>query len=278
MTRRGFTLVELLVAMVVMGLLGTALARLLISDSRFVAKENARLDARQTARAGLTIMSTDLRMVTDGGLLAAAPESITVRVPYAFGLLCAMSGANTIGALAPVDSAIFANAVMEGVAWRTTPGAYSFRDGQTAWAAPSSASICAADSIRAVAGPTTSLSGRVIGMSGGLMGPAGTVFYLYQTVTYRFAASATFAGRVALWRTVAGGSDEEILAPFDTTAGFSYVIGSAQAPSDSAPANLSTVTGVELNLDAQSVSTPNGSTAPASFALRTRIKFVNRGS
>ena len=277
MTRRGFTLIELLVAMVVVGLLGVSLARLMISDSRFVAGANARLDARQTARAGLTIMSTDLRMVTDGGLLAAAADSITVRVPYAFGLLCAMSGTTTYGSLAPVDSAIYAGAVMAGVAWRTASGAYAFRDGQTAWASPSSAGICAADSIRVVSGGSTSLSGRVIGISGSYMADPGTVFYLYQTVTYRFGASSTYSGRTALWRTTLGGTTEELLAPFDTTAGFTYVIGNSQTPVDSVPTNLDAVTGVELNLDAQSVSAPEGSSAPRTYALHTRVKFLNRG-
>lgn len=86
MTRRGVTLVELLVTLLVLGFLGTALARLMISNSRFVSKQEALLEARQTARAAMNVMLPELRMVSDGGLVAADPDSVTVRVPYVFGI------------------------------------------------------------------------------------------------------------------------------------------------------------------------------------------------
>ncbi len=73
MTRRGFTLVELLIAMVVTALLGVALTTLLISDSRFVSRQQAMLQARMAARASMNVMTVELQLVSDSGLIAAAP-------------------------------------------------------------------------------------------------------------------------------------------------------------------------------------------------------------
>lgn len=274
--RRGFTLVELLVTVVVMGILGTALARLMISNSRFVSRQSAMLDARQTARAAMTILGTDLRMVTDSGLLAASKDSVTIRVPYAFGLLCEMTGSTTYGSLAPVDSAMYAGAIMAGVAWRGVSGAYVFRSGQSAWDVPSATAKCTVDSIRVVSGSSASTSGRVVGISGGYMADPGTVFYLYQVITYRFKASAIYPGRVGLWRTPRGGTAQEVLAPFDTSAGFRFMVGASQTAQAAPPAALTSVAGLELRLDAQSVDIPNGSLKPLTYQLRTRTRFLNR--
>lgn len=67
MNNRGFTLMELIVATIVMAILGTALTRMLINDSQFVDKMDAMMAARQVARAGMSVMSLGFQMVTDGG-------------------------------------------------------------------------------------------------------------------------------------------------------------------------------------------------------------------
>jgi prepilin-type N-terminal cleavage/methylation domain-containing protein len=76
MRSRGFTLVEVLIAIAVMSVLATALTRILLSDSRFVSRQEALLTARQTARAAMNVMSVELRMVSDSGLLARAARGI----------------------------------------------------------------------------------------------------------------------------------------------------------------------------------------------------------
>lgn len=271
MRRRGFTLTELLVAMAVLALLGTALARLLLSNSRFVAGQEGQLDARQTARAAMTLMTTDLRMVAEGGVIAADTASVTVRVPYAFGMLCATSGGNTIASLAPADSATYADASAAGVAWRRSDGTYEHVDGITASPSGESA-VCAADSIRVVPG------GRVVALDSTGIGPAGTLFYLYRTVRYRFGASATLPGRTALFRQVNGGVDQEILAPFAGDAGFRFLVGTALTVQNTPPADLNDLQGLELRLVAESEFAPSGLAGPAEFALWPRVKFVNTAS
>ncbi len=265
MTRRGLTLAELLIALVVFGILGTALARLMIGNSRFVSRQEAQLEARQTARAGMNSVVAELRMVSDGGLIAAAADSVTVRIPYAFGVLCK----NQYAVLAPPDSVLYASAVMAGLAYRLPSGAYTFNTAVTVTGTTASTTDCTADSIRSIPG------GIRITLSQNNLAPAGTIFYLFQQITYRFAASAALPGRRALWRRI-GATNEEILSPFNTAARFAFLVGSRLAVQTTPPATLDSIQGLELRLVGESDGVPSGSSTPAQYTLAPRIKFVNR--
>jgi prepilin-type N-terminal cleavage/methylation domain-containing protein len=264
MTRRGLTLIELLITLIVFGILGTALSRLMISNSRFVGRQEALLEARQTARAAMHVIATELRMVSDGGLRAASAESVTVRIPYVFGVLCR----NDRAAIMPADSVVFASAVTGGIGYRLTSGAYAFDTGVTMTLGGTSAD-CTADSIRPVQ------PGQHVTMSRAGIAPVGTVFYMFQLVTYKFAASAQLPGRVGLWRRVGSGADEEILSPFASTARFAFLTGT-RLTVQTTPPPTNQIQGLELRLVGESEFVPNGAGAPTQYALMPRIKFVNR--
>lgn len=265
MTRRGVTLVELLITMVVFGILATALARLMIANSRFVSQQEALLEARQTARAAMNVVLPELRMVSDSGLRAAHRDSVTVRVPYAFGVLCQ----NEYAVLAPPDSTVYASAQHAGIAVQLASGLYGFDSTVTVTGTTTNTANCDADSIRAIPGGT-----RITLSTAGLA-PPGRLFYLYQQVTYKFAPSAALAGRRALWRHAKGGTAEELLAPFDTAARFVFLVGPRLTPQTAVPSPLSAVRGLELRLVGASVATAQGTSSPTVFALHPRVRFAN---
>ena len=66
-TRRGFTLAELLVGMVVLGIIGAALSRLLLSQSRFYDLQTQLRRARFVSRTAINAALSDLRMVEATG-------------------------------------------------------------------------------------------------------------------------------------------------------------------------------------------------------------------
>jgi prepilin-type N-terminal cleavage/methylation domain-containing protein len=125
LSRRGFTIVEVLVAVTLMGLVGVTMARMLLVNSRYASRQNAMLDSRQAARAALNQMAAELRMVLDSGVLTASAKSIVVRIPYAAGLACEKSGTALIASLAPPDSLLYAQALAWGLTWRDTTGYYT---------------------------------------------------------------------------------------------------------------------------------------------------------
>ncbi len=272
MNPRGFTLVELLIALTVFAILGVALARMLVSDSRFVSEQEAMMLARQTARAARNAMTVELRMVGDNGLLAAAAESVAVRVPYAFGMTCQSGMAGTVATLMPPDSLMYASAVPSGMAWRGTTGTYTFVTGVTVTSSTVT-SACTADSIRTVPG---SMLINISGIPGPLIPPSGRIFHLYQNVTYRFGASTEFPGRRALWRRRGTDPVDELVAPFDTAARFAFLVGPNSTMQEAPPFDLTTVRGLELRLVGASVSPAQGRTSPETFPLVTRVAFANR--
>ncbi len=272
MNARGFTLIELLVGMAVTAILGAALARMLISDSKFVGRQEAMVTARHASRAAMNLMTVELRMVGDGGLLAAVPDSVTVEVPYAFGVTCNPAGADLIVSLIPRDSLMYATAVLSGMAWRDITGSYNRITGISV-SSTGNAAPCDADSVRVVPG------GELIAIGGipGVPPAAGRIMYLYQTVTYRFGASTDIAGRIGLWRRVGALAAEEMVAPFDATAGFGCLIGPNLLVQTCPPGGgLSTVRGLELRLVGESEFDAPGTTAPEEFRLITQIPFLNK--
>ncbi len=271
MNRSGFTLIELLLAMTLTAILATALVRILLSDSRFVSQQDSMMAARNTARAAQNVTSVELRMVSDGGLIAAAPESVQVRVPYAFGVACGISGGARIASLMPADSLMYASASPMGIARRLPGGNYTVREGITvAWTTDTA--TCVTEGISRVP------NGNWISISPAGAAPNGYLFYLYQTVAYRFSASSELPGRIGLWRRVNNGSYEEMVAPFDSTARFRFLVGANPQPTDVVPADLSTVAGLELMLTAQSYVIPQGKSTYSTFELPVQIQFLNRAN
>ncbi len=280
MTRntRGFTLAELLVATIVMGILGVALTQILIGDSRFVSKVEAMMNARQVARAAMNTMGVELQMVSQGGLTDASRTQVRARVPYAFGILCdrVPAGPRWIryAVLVPTDSLMYANAPANGMAWRNASGDYTFhdrnprvRDGN-----PARMALCTSEGIR-----TNLPKSRFIRMriSDDTL-TAGDVFYLYQDIRYLFYTSVEVPGRLGLWRRRGGSIREELLTPFDPSSGFRFYVAGRDTSQIAPPADLTTVTGLEMVLVGASEVTPQGSPAPPSFEIRTRVNFLNR--
>lgn len=273
MNARGFTLAELLVAMAVMAILGTALARLIISNSRFVSQQDAMLEAREAARAAMHSMSAELRMVGDGGLLAASAESVTVRVPVAFGMICQRSGAAVVASLLPVDSTSYAAASPAGLAWRDATGSYAVITRSITVSPSTNTAACSVDSIRVV--PEGRLV-EVTGIPGGQSPPSGSIFYIFEIVTYTFRPSTELPGRIGLWRKTGSAAYEELVAPFDSTARFAFLLGANLEPTETVPGDLNSVRGLELRLVGASDYSPQGSPGPTRFDLRTRVAFMNK--
>ncbi len=275
MTRRGFTLTELLIGMVVLAILGTALARILINNARFVSRQDAMMESRATARAAMQAMVAELHMVSDNGLLTANRDSITVTVPYAFGMLCETTAGVTTGSLTPTDSLMYWSAVPDSMGIRSLTGGVYVKRRVTSVTASPQAANCTDDSIRVIPG------GRLIGMTFGGPGVAsGSLFYLSQTVTYLFSTSSAVPGRRGLWRTIGGGAPEELAAPFDTAAKFVFLLGpdmrADPRTSLTATASRDSVRGLELRLTGQSINAPQGGSGPYNFDLRTRVAFMNK--
>lgn len=265
--RGGFTLAEILVAVVLLGIVGLGISQLLVSQTRFFARATGARDARAVARNALNIVRDEMRMIEPRGISAASTTSITVNVPYAMGVNCA---ASTV-AFIPVDSLARATAVFRGYAHRDTSlnSPYTYVSSTTAPSAGSSMT-CTAVGITPITGaPLLVLSPALPVLS------AGAPVMLYQTIRYALAASTLVPGRTALWRTVTGGAAEEVAVPFENTAIFRYYVSGATTSQANPPGSLNTITGIELVLVGESERNSPGTNAPEQSSVRLSIFFRN---
>lgn len=286
--RHGLTLVELLVALTVTTIAGAALIQVMLAQNRASGTNEAWRVARAVSRGSLNRLLADLRIAEAEGALDTSTvdgRDITLRVPYAIGVACNTTLPMAVTML-PVDNTQWSAARFAGFAWRdNTTSAYRYRTtslhGATIFT-PGTGSVCTTAAITTLpASAGSGTAGRVVNLNASALGTGspsiGMNVFVYQQVRYRFAPSAALPGRTALWREVLnGGPSEELAAPFDSTAHFSfYVVGSDVAQS-AVPSPRSLTRGIEIHLDGMSEAAPPGSTDPKRVELTTSVYFKNR--
>lgn len=269
--RSGVSLVELLVAMTLLGIIGLAILRTFTSQARLTDLQAKRLEGRAVSRAPVNLFMSEARMVETGnGVVAATSSSVTLRIPVVMGLVCGNSGASTVLSLMPVDSAIFASAAISGHAYRQASGVYSYTEANTT-VSSGGAATCAAASITTVNGGNTVLVTPQMATA-----DIGTVAFLYQRVRYDFAASTAISGRVGLWRTLEKtGATEELAAPFNVASRFRYYSLDRDTVDTGIP-TLTQIRGIRLDLLGASERTRFGKSSPETSRLQTAVFFMNR--
>jgi prepilin-type N-terminal cleavage/methylation domain-containing protein len=291
-TRRGFSLVEIITALVILSILGVAMTKVMLSQTRGYQYDNGGRRSRTAARSAMNILITDLRMTQDNGgvtyLDATNNRRVDVRVPIAFGVVCSTAGSSLIMALAPVDSFQYSAMKFGGYAVRdATSGIYSYVAG---------GAISIADASNCHGGPkiyadTVTMGGRqgkVVQVTGTV--PAGTVAgsmaMIWQTVRYQFDTSKVYAKRAGLFRIVTGSTSadtNELVAPFSWNARFKYyttpMTRTSTVNGDTAksttPTDYNTVRGLQIYLAAEAGDTVPGRSGPKKSPLTTAVFFKN---
>jgi prepilin-type N-terminal cleavage/methylation domain-containing protein len=286
--RAGFTLTEVLIAVVIIGIIGAAFTRLIIAQSRFFTREYGARNARAVARNSMNLMLSDLRMVQDsGGVDLASSDGRTIRVivPYAFGMACGNSLVATVVSLLPTDTSVMSLATYGGWGYRTSTGRYAIvtptaptgvENVQTSL----SPSLCTGTGAGEAGISTLTINGR----SGQVVDlrpltvavTAQMPVFLWQKITYSFDTSAAFPGLYGLYRSVAGGRSEEILAPFESTARFKFFVPSQDTSQATVPA-LSSIRGVDILLYGVSPKPASDGTR-TSTEITTAVFFKNTRS
>ena len=281
--RRGFTLIELLVGIVLFGIVGALFTKLLTTQGRFFDKQGMGNAARNVSRSSLNRIVSDFRMIeATGGVVAATGTSITARIPFAIGVMCANSGGATQLSLLPVDSAVYEAARVHfyGYAWRNfTTGAYAYVESPAVETNGTAVTCTGAPQNIA----TVPNGGRVVSVTPILPNGSGlgTPVFLYSKIRYEFKASTAIPGSLGLYRTTidqtGAESAEELFAPFANTAGWKFfTVAGGTVAQTAAPASLTDIRGLELHLDGLSEAKAAMKTTPESAPFTTAVFFKNR--
>ena len=274
--RRGLSIGELIVGMVILAIIGMALSRVLVSQARYFSHQKTGNLARNVSRGPLNRVVSDLRMVEAlGGVISATSTELAVRVPYAMGVVCAKVDPFTHISLLPVDSAMYAAPGFSGYAWRGGNGVYRYVENGSLVVAAGNLNVCNA----ALIGTLTADNAKIIKISPLLSDTAsfGTPVFMFRRIKYEFKASVAVPGMVGLFRTLMEtGASEELAAPFDANSKFRFFIGNSTTAQDAVPADLSTLRGIELVMNGMSEKIPSGSTGKAVAPFTTAVYFKNR--
>jgi prepilin-type N-terminal cleavage/methylation domain-containing protein len=276
-TRAGFSLAELLVAVVLLGIVGGALTRLLIDQMRFFDTVQVARGARSAARNSMNVMFSELRMTHGITSVGADNKSITVSVPYRLGVHCGTAANVSTVSMLPVDSVTLALSSFGGYAYRSpATGLYVSTESSTP---PTSLGLAGAVCTAAFVNTLTvnGRTGEVLQISGSTIPAttaAGVPVLFFQRVTYSFQASSLFPGKIGLFRAINGGAAEELTGPFATSARFYYYAASDDRPQATAPA-VANIVGIAIALTTEGARKPAGRTTEMKNQMMTAIFFKN---
>jgi prepilin-type N-terminal cleavage/methylation domain-containing protein len=99
--RAGFTLVELMVALLIGMIVMGVLFQMISGQTRIAAVQSGREEAQQNARGALEIVSSELRSAIPAGLIDAQAQSLTFMQPRAWGVLCEPAAGLTFSVVFP---------------------------------------------------------------------------------------------------------------------------------------------------------------------------------
>ena len=226
----GFTLIEVLIALVISTIVGGALLSLLVGQTRFYARNDELLSAERNIRAASDMISADLRMAAPEDLVAATPDSVSIRYDVLRGIVCDSTGADEIvGYVLDTLGTFGLTAAVQGLAFSEPyDSAFLYADGflGTVTATGSGPKTTCVDN----GAPSTLPDGYYRTVTGwqaqfGNVPDRGSYVRSYRLLTYRFAPSV-FASGTAIWR-----GDSELVGPVADSAAFSYVMadGTVQA-------------------------------------------------
>lgn len=276
-SRKGMSIAELLIGMVILAIVGMALTRVMASQARYFDHQKTSNLARAVSRGPLNRVVSDLRMVeAGGGVISASASSVEMRVPYAMGVVCGPGPTNTYThiSLLPVDSAMYTSPGYSGYAWRGGDGVYHYVADNTTKEV-GTLSVCNGVQIKSL----TSEGARIIRIMPKLDSAAtyGTPVFLFRDIRYSFAPSVSVPGTTGLFRTsMEDNKTEELSAPYHSSAKFRFFVGSSLTAQDAPPSDLSRIRGIEMNMTGMSERTPVGDTQKKKAPFTTAVFFKNR--
>ncbi len=247
----GFTLVELLIALTLFSVVMASTVGLLMSQRTLYDVQADRMALQRSIRASVDLMAGELRSVPPGGVLAARPDSITVRYPIRWGLVCGLAVDGSGGGemfLRAAEDALFEYQAQSGYGIREPDGDWIyFEEADPQWEGTlyaESLFLCKEGAGAKFQATTTyNKDGSVktyadtanadyvrfddFATVTGAAPVTASEFIVYSDITYLFAPSDFEPGTRALFRNMPG-AQQELAGLFSDDAGFEYLLDNGQ--------------------------------------------------
>jgi prepilin-type N-terminal cleavage/methylation domain-containing protein len=270
-SRRGFSLVEMIIVLVLAGIVSTAAFSMFTTQNRLNAAMTALGESQESARSAVQVAASELRSASSGSVISASSDRLVVRVPIVVGVICGEGASNHVGVYFPMDGRVIdlrteADGKMllnANVGWQRRSFA-----GTDGFLGASSRQICA-DAGNGTAGDDgdyATLLGR---------DPVGTPIMIYRDVTYSFATSALDPSRRGFFRT-AHREEVELAQGFSSRTGLEYMVSNDGVWRTSVANNrLDDISAVRVLAEVSGVASSGSSTGNATFSLVREIQLRN---
>lgn len=221
----GFTLVEMLIAITMTGVLGAAMFSLVMGQARFYGHSSDAIHAQASLRNGLDFLASELRMASPSDLLYATADSVAIRYDIVRGIVCDTTAADEVtvfvyDTVPPVDLPAFRGTGYSG----PYDSAFALGDNWTPTTSQTGAAPEAdCTALGAPGGHPGNFYRRLTGWTGrfGDVPDRGAVVRWYGRLDYRILPATAGVG-TAIWRV-----NQELVAPFAEAAQFRYVMADA---------------------------------------------------
>ena len=272
---KGFTVIELLAAFALFSVIMASAVGLLMSQRALYDVQGDRMALQRNVRAAVDLVASELRSIPAGGVIKGSSDSVVVRYPIRWGLVCGYANKTKVKEDEPeipapdaelymptMDDLLFSEEVQTGLGFRGADSVWTFIEDDGA-PQPWEDSLYVESTVYCTAGPGAKVRKDMFDKEGNLIESGDTTvanyrrffgYYsyvgseayqgaqviAYSKVTYRFGSSAFEPGTRALFRVTPSGA-QELSGLFDTDAGFEYVVMNGTVYSDLPP-------GQEVNL------------------------------
>ena len=226
--RAGFSLVEVVVALLLSSLIIVMVAGIFLAQNRSYQVQLGVTDAHHNARAVTELLSSELRSVMEGGVKLAQNDRITVRTPIVVAAVCwtdgVIVGAHTDGGEAAIESRA---EEVTGFAVQDSGGEWDYYDVDWAAIDDGSSSSLIAESCYANGADTVGVRNDFLSLQNldshhPTVPDVGEVILLFSTTTFKFQTSVLDPTTVGLFRQIEGDSLVEFASGMDSTAQFQF--------------------------------------------------------
>lgn len=220
---RGFSLIEVLLVLSLLGGVFAAVIWIFLGTSRFYERSDETIGARENLRATIDLLASEIRQASPSDFIAAASDSLAIRFDVARAVVCDSAAFDEV-ALVVFDTVRAANVPP---AFRGTAisdpydSSFTFLDGwrpQVTGRGSAPRAICRARGSTLEVPSSHFRSSRGWRSRYGKLPPAGSFVRIYGRLVYRLGPS-TFEPGLGVWR-----NGQELASPFADGASFTYLL------------------------------------------------------
>lgn len=268
--RRGFSLVEMVIVLVLAGIVSTAAITMFATQNKLNAQMTALGESQENARSAVMLAASELHGAAAGSVTDATPSSLTIRLPVVIGIVCGQQNPQFKDIYLPLGGVALRDADIDGYAVLDDAGRWSdFRripNGNLNRGGSGRARCVAAGG--GVAGTDTDYSTLRVD------GAIGTPVMLYREIRYYLEPSALDATRRGFFR-AAGGQAIELAHGFSDDSHFEFQLQDT-AWLTTVPRNrLELIEAVRLDVEVAGESRSGSASGSASFELVREVQLRN---